>query len=62
MNVTVAFKFPVDTDDDNVLIEEKDDTDNVNLSSRRIDVPDDIKTKTQISVRSVKKLRGNIQI
>ena len=59
MNVTVAFKFPVDTDDDNVLIEEKDDTDNVNLSSRRIDVPDDIKTKTQISVRSVKKLRGN---
>ena len=59
MNVTVAFKFPVDTDDDNVLLEEKDDTDNVNLSSRRIDVPDDIKTKTQISVRSVKKLRGN---
>ena len=58
MNVTVAFKFPVDTDDDNVLLEEKDDTDNVNLSSRRIDVPDDIKTKTQISVRSVKKLRG----
>ena len=62
MNVTVAFKFPVDTDDDNVLLEEKDDTDNVNLSSRRIDVPDDIKTKTQISVRSVKKLRGNIKI
>ena len=62
MNVTVAFKFPVTEDDDNVLNEEKDDTDIVNLSSRRIDVPDDIKTKTQISVRSVKKLRGNIQI
>ena len=62
MNVTVAFKFPVTEDDDNVLNEEKDDTDIVNLSSRRIDVPDDIKTKTQISVRNVKKLRGNIQI